>query len=331
MREQILDYLFKNCNNFNVIPQDMLESIEVALDPRKQRIQSFRQQNINLTVFIKGYAKRCLQLNKNDLKSAKKKFLQDLCIDEPVLQSLMHHSPMYQISDLILESIQKSSVDDYVYAEAAKIALSIIIFYANSSAMGWRNYLASNSILIAGGMIDCSRLTSDSKVNALVEKILKELLPLVLYVGMNMAFREEELSSVAIYSFIEYVSARLMQYGVESVCQKVWGTTNQFAQYARGQIVFGFSLLGFQAAFPENTWLTSSLLTQCLKSRDVDSISQYFNLTQLAESVNTTLLIDHFRNFTRHAYTAGSPINETATRIMNDFYNCMRNKPNKLF
>jgi hypothetical protein len=329
MRKQVLDYIFTHCKDYETIPEDILRSIEAELDPEKQKIKSFRQEEIDLTVFIKGYAKRCLQLNRNDLKYAQKKFLQDLCIDEPLHQYLIHHSPMYQISDLILESIQKSTPEEYEYAEAAKIALSMIIFYINSSAMGWPNYLVSNSILIAGEVIDCSRLSENPKINALVEQLLKELLPLALYVGMNMAFREGDLSSVTIYSLLEYISARLMQHGVEGVCQKVWGATSQFTQFARGQIVFGFSLLGFQAAFPEKTWLIS-LLTQCLKSKDVESISQYFNLTQLAESVNTTLLAEQFKSFSRNAYKAGQPINETATHIINDFYNCMRNKPSKL-
>lgn len=321
---EVLTYIFEHCNDHLAISQEMLRSIEAAMDPDKPRIKSLKKDKIDLTVFIKGYAKRCLQSQKNDLKAAQKKFIQDLCIEESVSQYLIHLSPMYQISNLIMESIQKSSADEYVYSEAAKIALSIIIVYVNLSSMGWRNYLSNNAILMTGEMIDCSRLTSNTRVNDLIEKILKELIPLAVFVGVQLNTIDAPLISVMLYMSLGFIVIRLVQTAVHLASHHIMGNTSTFAQYAQNQLAFGFAGLAFMTLFPFNEWFSSPVLKKCLNPQYEHVIGQSFNLIELKNSVNMTKLSADFRKFSSSAYQFGKPKNETLSFIVNEFYNCMR-------
>ncbi len=327
----VLDYIFDHCNDKTVLSAQMLGFIDNALDKTKPKVTHYAQKKVLLSRLVKGYAKRCLETKQNHRKDAQKQFVQDLCYDESLFSYFLHQSVPYQASEVVLEMSRNEpsetrdlDVDYHGFPEGAKIALSVFLLYANTAAMGKAAGLSSNVMLMVNNVIDCSKLSSDPKTRAWLETLIKEIIPLAVYVGVNMATVEGTLSDVAIYAFVEYLFARGVQFGIG----KIFEPASQFFKYAKNQIAFGFSLIGFKNMFPPMDWITQPLLKKCLKPEYVDILSQSFNLTDFANGVNRTELARAYRKYSFGTWQAGNPVNNTVTSIMNEFYVCMRNKPN---
>lgn len=318
-------------------PRDELLSrlwgIDGFLNAEHPSVQLFEKelnqntQNIEqLLLPLKFYAKNSLDVCKNNAEQAYQKFVKDLCVSYApyhmmLFTEFLHKLPPYQVSDLFLESLREtlknSNVREYSvlhdpegekygYSRLHKVVVATCLLVADLM-MNWRVGLPCSALMM---------------LNQLIENpVLKEIMPLAIYVGLHVANIDAPLTAVASYAVLGYGFVRLSQWACRQVGKFLPRSSSLVNDYFQNQLVYAGASYIFQKYFPTEDWLKPA---GCY--HDPQKRAAAAEVLNISPNANILEVRKQFHKLSLNSWSLGKPVDHDHTIEINDAYKCLMDR-----